>query len=71
MSDDQFQELQDSVRRIESGLFGDEKLGHVGIVGTQQDHGKRLGRLERGVVYVSGAAFMVGVIWTVWTQWPR
>lgn len=71
MSEDQFTKLQSAVERIERGLFGDHDLKLPGIAGTQQDHERRLKRIERTVVYLTGAAGCAVLVWTIWSQWPR
>jgi len=64
-------ELKASVQRIERGMFGDEQLGHPGLVGTQKEHGSRIGRLERMGIYVTGAAGAIGLGYKVLTEWVK
>lgn len=65
MTPDEMTEMRDSVRRIEAGLFGDEKLDQVGLIGRVKSHGKRIARVERVMVYLTGAAMAVIAVYHI------
>lgn len=68
MTPEEITEMRDSMRRIEAGLFGDEKLDQMGLIGRVRSHSKRLARLERVLLYVSGAAFAVVAIYHIFAD---
>lgn len=71
MNEENFEQLKKQMDRIERCLIGDENMGQQGLVATTRQHDRRISALERAGLYVGGAAAMVGLLWTVWTQWPR
>jgi hypothetical protein len=72
MSDDRLKNIEEAVRRIESGMFDDEELNHIGVIGVQKQHGERITRIERAGIYLvvplefSGMAYKIAVDW-----WPH
>jgi len=72
MNDDEIKCIKASLQRIELGLFGDEELGHVGVVKTQKEHGQRISTLERVTAYVVGGVVLIGGLYSIVTDWwPR
>jgi hypothetical protein len=55
--------MRASLRRIESGLFGDDKLDQLGLVGRVKNHAQRIKRIERLTFYMTGAAAAVVVVY--------
>jgi hypothetical protein len=64
-------EIQDSVKRIETCLLGDEKFGHPGLVHKVTDHDSRIRRLEKWGVYLIGAAGGVTLVWKIFLGLTR
>lgn len=71
MNEEALEQLNKKMDRIERCLVGDENMGQQGLVAQTRHHERRISALERGAVYMGGAIAMVGLLWTVWTQWPR
>ena len=69
MSDEEKRSLKDQLDRIERCLVGEPGMGHIGMVETQRDHGKRLTRLERAAVYACGAGAVLGALYKIATDW--
>jgi len=51
----EIEEIRASVQRIEACLTDDSAMGRVGLVSRVKDHHTRIKRLERVVVYLTGA----------------
>jgi len=68
MSEDNYNDLVASVKRIENALVGDKTLGHQGLVYQVSDHDRRIGALERGALWLAGAAGAISLLWVVGTQ---
>ncbi len=67
----ELQDLKEQLDRIERALVGDDEYGQFGIVKTINEHDKRISALERVGLYLAGGGAVIGLIWTVWSQWPR
>ena len=59
------EEIQCSVKRIETCLLGDEQFGHPGLVHKVSTHEERIRRLEKWSVYLIGAAGGVTLVWKI------
>jgi len=68
MSDNNYNDLVASVKRIENALVGDKNLGHRGLVHQVTDHDRRISALERGVLWLGGAAGALSLVWVVGVQ---
>jgi len=64
MSPEQCKQLVDDMREIKGALIGNDKMGQVGLVQKVENHEKRIGRMERYIVYLSGAAATIGILYT-------
>jgi len=62
---DELGEIKASLKRIETGLFGDEQIGVTGIVSKQRDHDKRISSLEQWRIYLLGGCGAVTLCWGV------
>jgi hypothetical protein len=67
----EIQELKKQLDRIENCLTGDPAMGQLGLVSRTNNHAKRIAALERYGVYLAGGGAVIGLLWTVWSQWPR
>jgi hypothetical protein len=65
MSPDEFKNLAEDVRLIKSAVIGSAQIGHKGLVAQVNSHDIRIGRLEKWYLYVTGAAFMAGLVYTL------
>jgi histidinol dehydrogenase len=64
-------EIKEQLNRIERCLTGDPAMGQTGLVAQVADQGRRITALERVGIYVAGGGGVLGVLWAIWTQWPR
>lgn len=74
MSEDaEIRKIQEALERIERGMFGEAKTGHLGLVTRMNNHAKRIGALERlRIYYVAaavGAGGSIGLLYKVATDW--
>lgn len=69
MSDDP--DIREQLNRIERCLVGDEKMGQRGLVTEMKSHETRITRIEKAGIYLIGAGGMLGLIWRIWSEWPR
>jgi hypothetical protein len=68
---DRLDRIEKLLTRIETAVLGDPDAGAMGLVYRTNNHGKRISRIEKFGAYVIGGSFVVSVLWTVFTQWPR
>jgi hypothetical protein len=72
MTEERLKKIEESIQRIERGLFGDEELGQLGLVSRTNNHAGRIKRLERlawaitVAMTLGGMAYKVAVDW-----WPK
>jgi len=68
MSEDNYNDLVASVKRIENALVGDKTLGHRGLVYQVTEHDRRISALERVLLWLGGAAGAISLVWVVGVQ---
>lgn len=63
------EEIQTSLNEISRGLFGNPKIGHIGMVQRVEDHSRRITSLEkttsRWLAYFAGSAAMIAIAWEI------
>lgn len=52
-------DLQESTNRLALAVLGDEEAGHTGLVERVKQHGTRLDKLERLVLWGAGAGAVI------------
>lgn len=56
-------ELEECTKRLSSAVLGDEEAGHTGLVEKCKEHHKRIKKLERMVLWGTGAIAATALIW--------
>jgi len=69
MSENEHIELVENVKQIRRALVGDKALGHRGLVDEVYSHSQRIGRLERGALWLMGGAGALSVAYRLFLEW--
>lgn len=73
MTDDEqrLKHIEDSLRRIEQGLFGDESLGQFGLVSRMNNHAQRIKRMENWLLGLTAAGSTIGLVYKLAVDWLK
>lgn len=61
--------MEETLERIDRGLFGDEKTDQWGLFLRVKNHGIRISRLEKIAALVAAVGVVVGILYKVVTDW--